>query len=143
MPSWPTLFGDLKVAEFLTWVVALVLLATLIFGAVKKGLPLLKKLSDFLDDVGGEPARPGVPARPGIMARIASIEDSQEAHSSTLEKVRHEMFPNSGKSLRDQTNRIEEKLDTDNARINALTARLEEHISQSALIVQKLTKEKP
>lgn len=74
--------------------------------AVWKVLPLLKKLGNFLDDVGGEPARPGVPARAGLMERVQRIE--------------HELFPNSGKSLRDQTNRIEGLLDKDDARLTTL-----------------------
>ena len=77
-----------------------------VWGLIKKVWPLLKKLSDFLDDVAGEPARPGVAARAGLMERVQRIE--------------HELFPNSGKSLRDQTNRIEGMLEKDDARIATL-----------------------
>ena len=108
------------------------------FPVVRKVWKLLKRLADFLDDVNGEDARPGVPARPGLMERVMRIE--------------HEMFPNSGKSLRDQTNRMEQKLDRDNARIeelgdqvdglgtqvDGLTGRLEEHITQSTQIIETL-----
>lgn len=38
-----------------------------------------KKISMFLDDFFGEPAREGVDARPGLMARVASIERSTES----------------------------------------------------------------
>ncbi|MFF3029156.1 hypothetical protein [Microbacterium sp. NPDC057944] len=101
--------------------------AALVWGVVRKVWPLLKKLADFLDDVMGEEARPGVPARLGLMERVMRVE--------------HELFPNSGKSLRDQTNRMEEKLDRDNARIDELTGRLDEHITKSNQIINKLTKE--
>lgn len=36
--------------------------------------PLLRKAAHFIDDVAGEPARPGQPARPGLMERVAVIE---------------------------------------------------------------------
>lgn len=52
--------------------------------------------ADFLGDWQGEVARPGVPARPGILERLANVEDQLTA--------------NGGSSLKDQTNRIETKL---------------------------------
>lgn len=101
--------------------------AALVWGIVRKVWPLLKRLADFLDDVMGEEARPGVPARLGLMERVMRVE--------------HELFPNSGKSLRDQTNRMEQKLDRDNARIDELTEQLDEHITKSNQIINKLSKE--
>lgn len=109
-------------------VIAWAVFIALVVGVVRKLWPLLKKLTDFLDDVAGEDARPGVPARAGLMERVQRIE--------------HELFPNSGKSLRDQTNRMEQKLNSDNVRIGALSDQLEEHITQSTQIIQSL-KEKP
>lgn len=100
----------------------------MVWGLIKKVWPLLKKLSDFLDDVAGEPARPGVAARAGLMERVQRIE--------------HELFPNSGKSLRDQTDRMEELLNNDNERIGALSTQLEDHITNSTKIIESL-KEKP
>lgn len=98
MPDSTALFGDLRAAEVLAWMAALTVVIAGVVVILRKALPLLKKLGDFLDDVAGEPARAGVPARPGLMERVQRIE--------------HEMFPNSGKSLRDQTDRLEGKLDT-------------------------------
>ena len=103
------------------------------FPIARKVWRLFKQLADFLDDVMDEPARPGVDARPGLMERVMRVE--------------HELFPNSGKSLRDQTNRMEQKLDRDNARITELSGevstlndRLDEHITQSTQIIQRLEK---
>lgn len=58
---------------------------------------LLKSTSEFLDDWKGELERPGFPARPGIPERVARIEAQLQT--------------NGGMSLRDQTNRVEAKLD--------------------------------
>lgn len=69
----------------------------LIFGAVvwlvKVAWPFLQKISHFVDDVAGEPDRPGVPGRPGLMERVAHIE--------------HEVKTNHGSSLKDAVKRIE------------------------------------
>lgn len=64
---------------------------------VKQLLPFVRKMNHFVDDMVGEGARPGMPARPGIIARLGTIE--------------HELHPNSGKSLRDQTDRVEKLLE--------------------------------
>lgn len=57
---------------------------------------LVIRIDDFMDDWGGEAARPGVPRRPGVMERLDYIE--------------HQLKPNSGESLRDAVNRIENQL---------------------------------
>lgn len=42
--------------------------------AARKAWPWLSRVKDFIDDLMGEPERPGVPARPGVMARLAAHE---------------------------------------------------------------------
>lgn len=123
-PELRGFLDGITLADILTWSLALGAL----FAGVKWVVPLGKKVGNFLDDVMGEPARPGVPERLGLMARVQRIE--------------HELFPNSGKSLRDQTNRMEQKLDRDNERITDLGEQLEQHITQSTKIIDSL-KEKP
>lgn len=122
-----------------TVVVWLVVIAAA-FPILRKLWRLFKQLADFLDDVMGEPARAGVPARPGLMERVGKVEENQKAHGKAIDTVRHELFPNSGKSLRDQTNRMEQKLDADNTRIGELSDRLDEHIEQSQVILNRLEK---
>lgn len=114
-PEVQAFFEGVSVWTLAMWGVGIVV----VVGLIKKVWPLLKKLSDFLDDVAGEPARPGVPARAGLMERVQRIE--------------HELFPNSGKSLRDQTNRIEEKVDRDDVRIEALGNDMSEHLAECTL----------
>lgn len=80
------------------WVPYLVTTALgLLVGAgvwlVKVLWPFIQKVSHFVDDVAGEPDRPGVPGRPGLMERVAHIE--------------HEVKTNHGSSLKDAVKRIE------------------------------------
>lgn len=124
-PEVQAFLEGLSVWTVLAWGTAI----ALVWGVIRKLWPVVKKLADFLDDVAGEPARPGVPARAGLMERVQRIE--------------HELFPNSGKSLRDQTNRMEQKLDRDNERIDELTVQVEEHLSKSNEILHNLPKENP
>lgn len=58
-----------------------------------------KKWDMFLEDWHGTEARPGRPAVPGIMQRMVDLE-------SGLMEIRHEVFPNSGGSLRDAVDLI-------------------------------------
>jgi hypothetical protein len=87
--------------------------------------PPTKGIEHFLEDWNGEPERPGVPGRPGMMERVANIETSQtasathqskadaffEKYGPIIDKLDHEMHPNSGSSLADAVNRTEKKLD--------------------------------
>lgn len=77
-------------------------LVTTVFGMligaiiwlIKVFWPFMRKVSHFVDDVAGEPNRPGVPGRPGLMERVEHIE--------------HEVKTNHGSSLKDAVKRIEE-----------------------------------
>lgn len=40
-----------------------------------KVAPILRRLSHLVDDLMGEPARPGVAARPGVVERLSTLED--------------------------------------------------------------------
>ena len=140
-----------------------VLLVAAILLGVVKAFPVVRKFVTFVNDVAGEEARPGFPARPGLFDRIHSIEITQQSVSDKVdsieiaqkdmagkvEKVHHELFPNSGKSLRDQTNRIEAKVSADFKEIGKirdavgdLDSRLDEHIEVATGILKTLqTKE--
>jgi hypothetical protein len=76
---------------------------------VKKVLPFIRKVSHFIDDMLGEEERPGVPAQPGVIARLSTIE--------------HELHPNGGGSMRDQTNRLEDKF-------GRLEQKLDDHLTK-------------
>ena len=134
------------------------LVAAIVLGVVK-AFPVVRKFVTFVNDVAGEEARPGFPARPGLFDRIHSIEITQQSVSDKVdsieiaqkdmagkvEKVHHELFPNSGKSLRDQTNRIEAKVTADYREIGKirdavgdLDSRLDEHIEVTTGILKTL-----
>lgn len=131
MTDWADLFGDITLVQGVSWIIALVAFTLLAI----RGWKLLGSAKDFMDDVKGEPARPGVPARPGLMERVGAIETG-------LSEVRHEVLPNTGTSLNDSARRTEsavndltesvagltesvaeahKKLDNDNRRIDHLT----------------------
>ncbi len=66
-------------------------------GVVRFG----RRVDDFIDDWQGEPSRPGVPARPGVMERMEGMETRMGVLEDGLARVTHELYPNSGESLRD------------------------------------------
>lgn len=76
-----------------------------------------RKLGWLIDDITGEPARPGQAARPSLMQRVATI----EGRVTTIEA---EVRPNGGGSMRDAVARIETKVDTAAAKVAALEKRV-------------------
>lgn len=121
--------------------VAWIALVIAILVGIFKALPKLRVFAAFLDGVSGKPARFGKPAEPGLFERLENIEARQATTIAKLDVVNHELFPNSGKSLRDQTNRIEEKLDRDNERIGKIETVLEDHLVVSNAIIEKIQEE--
>lgn len=72
-------------------------------------LPLRRiavRQEEFRSDWDGTSPRPGVPGRPGVMVRLAGIE-------ARVEQVEHELRPNSGGSLRDAVDRVEQAVQPD------------------------------
>jgi len=94
---------------------------------------ICKGLLQFLGDLNGTPARPGVPAVPGVMERLSSVERQ-------LTAVAVETKPNGGTSMRDivhQTavdvaemkaamHRINGKVNTNTESLNHLSKRVEQ-----------------
>lgn len=91
MPTWIT-----DLIPLAPWLVVLLVVGWLGFRI----FPWMRKIMHFIDDVAGEPERPGVPARPGLMERVTTIE-------SSLEQVRHEVTTNHGSSLKDAVKDIQ------------------------------------
>ena len=65
----------------------------------------LSKWKNFIDDVAGEPARPGVDRRPGLVEDVATLRTRQEeiavvanTAASDASAVRHELTANGGHS---------------------------------------------
>lgn len=109
------------------WDLGLGLAAVVGLGiAVWRVVPLLKKLSNFIDDVAGQPPRAGVPARPGLMERVQRIE--------------HELFPNSGMSTRDAINRTEAAVEGIRTKLDEEDRRLD-HLERATHGVRRREKE--
>lgn len=83
-------------------IAALVGLTTLVWRGVRAVRRMIDRVDDLVDDWQGVPGRPGVPERPGVMSRLHHIEQR-------LVGVEHELRPNSGRSLRDAVDRVDER----------------------------------
>jgi hypothetical protein len=67
-----------------------------VVSAGRKIAVIARRITHFLDDYLGVEGRPGVPARPGLTERI--------------QKIEHELHPNSGTSIRDSLDRVEAEI---------------------------------
>ena len=63
--------------------------------------PLLRKAAHFIDDVMGEPARPGQPARPSIFEVAAAALAAAEAAQEAALAAQRNTEPNDGGSIHD------------------------------------------
>lgn len=119
MPQW--ISDTISVSPVLGGIVFAI---AIVLWAWKNLRPPTKGIEHFLEDWNGEPARPGVPPRLGMMQRVANIETSQstaaglqaktdlwfEKYGPIIDKLDHEMHPNSGSSMADAVNRTEASL---------------------------------
>lgn len=69
-----------------------------------------RKASRFVDALWGKPGEFGRDPEDGLIEKVDKILQTQAQHTDDLMKIKHEVFPNSSKSLRDVVDRIEEKL---------------------------------
>lgn len=91
----------------------------LAFGATLGALWLMtrplrntaKGFEQFLEDWNGVPERAGFDAIPGVPERLRTLERNAKADRALLERIDHELHPNSGGSLRDQVNKSRDDLD--------------------------------
>jgi hypothetical protein len=99
LPSWLA-FAGLWVGG----IAALVTGVTVIWVGLRKAgvniVRFVRRTVHLVDDLIGEPERPGVEGRPGVMERLAGIEDR-------LGAVEHEVQHNNGGSLKDAVRRTE------------------------------------
>jgi len=109
---------DWLVVENIIAIAAFVTACTVITIAFVKTSKVIKRIVHFFDDYFGEEGRPGIEPRPGFSERMASIEKSLEVGAEKfntieykLDKIDYELRPNSGTSLRDAVNRIEQRVE--------------------------------
>ncbi|MFB9929203.1 hypothetical protein ACFORO_22960 [Amycolatopsis halotolerans] len=106
--------GVLDIAGTAGVAVAAYLVIRRVWTAARNAARGLRRLGHFADDWFGEPERNGVAARPGVIERISAIETAGAATRDDVrdlvervERVEHELRPNSGASLRDAIDRVE------------------------------------
>ena len=68
-------------------------------------------IEQLREDWFGVPGRPGFPAIPGVPERLALLEAAQRSDRDLLEKINHELHPNSGGSMRDQFDKARVDMD--------------------------------
>ena len=127
------------------WLVAVVVIAAAGTWAVKRLGPPLRKFGHLIDDLVGEPERPGVSARPGLMERMEAVEGGLRDQGVTLALVKHEVLPNTGTSMNDSVRRTEAHASKVEAKVDAALAWQRKHEKKSDEItarVADLEKEK-
>lgn len=80
--------------------------------------PTARKVVHVIDDIAGEPARPGIRAVPGLMERVAAVEESQlttqvkvDAIEAKVDTIEGEFRTNHGTTLRDTVDAIRETVE--------------------------------
>lgn len=109
--------NDIPAIETIIVIASIVTAVTVIIVATIKLGKFTKKIIHFFDDFLGEEERPGVAARPGFSERMGYLEDTISKVDERLDLIEFkittidkELQPNSGLSVRDAINRIEEKI---------------------------------
>lgn len=124
-----------EIAEWIRVAPWLAAVLAVVWGAVwlvRKIAPVARKLGHLVDDLVGEPERPGVPARPGLMERMEAVEQKAEI-------IRHEMYPNSGKSLRDKLDQTSAAVDVLSSDITTINDKLDQDNRRLGEVEQKVT----
>lgn len=88
---------------------ALLVAAAGVLAVAVRAAPRLRRWSRQLDDLFGEPARPGVAARPGVMERLALHDDALR-----------ELLPNGGSTIKDTVDRIDVRTEQLAQRVEAV-----------------------
>lgn len=88
--------------------VGLVTIATALIFSARALWRFSRRISYFLDDVNGEPARSGVPYRPGVVEQVAELRVRQEEIAKVAQTaaentagIRNELTRNGGSSTKD------------------------------------------
>lgn len=98
-------------ADVITLEGAAVVAAVSALGAgIAKVWPAITRLTRFLDDIQGEPERPGSPARPGWGERLLSIEQRLTRVEDKTDRVRAQTENSHNTNLRDDLDQIDAKV---------------------------------
>lgn len=70
-----------------TEITAVVAAVTAVSVAAKKAWPWIRKSVQTVNDLAGEPARPGVDARPGLMERMYLLEQTSKRKADSVDEL--------------------------------------------------------
>jgi hypothetical protein len=118
----------------------------LAFGATVGALWLMtrpmrstaKIIEQLREDWFGVPGRPGFPAIPGVPERLAMLEERSRDDRELLERIDHELHPNSGGSLRDQVNKTRDDVDDIRRNIDARVSEIPRLAADVAAVTRAL-----
>lgn len=112
LPSW---FTSITVGDIVTTVLAFIALFAAVMVVVRPLRQSLRRMLKLVEQISedwhGVPGRPGFPAIPGVPERLAMLEERSKKDRELLERIDHEMHPNSGSSLRDAVNKAVSDVD--------------------------------
>ena len=117
----------ISIGQAITWAL---MLAT-VWGFVAKVWPILRDLVHSLDDLRGEPARPGVPRTPGIIERLTDVEQAVRDQGATINQINYHVKPNHGNSAYDALTRKVDDVAAQGAETHALVAALGDRMNES------------
>ncbi len=100
--------------------------------ARQRAIHMLAAARQVLADFNGTPARPGFPSIPGVMEQLQTLAANQEAFSGELAKVKGQVLPNGGSSLRDAVDDVAQDLREHREVISPAVERLSEDIAKMA-----------
>lgn len=113
--------GGIPIGVFVASAIPILIALGWLFKKLRALYPAARRVGHFIDDLAGEPARPGQPARPGFSERLANLEQN-------VTKVMYEVRPNGGGSMRDQ---LFSKVDAQNAEVTELKETMTEFMGES------------
>lgn len=106
-------------------VVAVLTIIGLVSGGMRVAwVKVIRRLMWLIDDMQGEPARPGQPARPGWAERLEAIES--------------EVTHNGGGSMKDATSRIEQALEENSLITVDLSRKLDDHLADAVRLDERI-----
>lgn len=106
-------------------------LVTVVVGGVMKAWPWLSRFKDFMDDLMGEPARPGVEARPGVVESVSRLSKEMMEIRAKVTSADYHSRPNGGNSSYD---RLLAEVTDMRGEVQEIHGKLAEHVKQASEI---------
>lgn len=134
----PEFVETVTIGNVITWLAFL----GSVYVVIRRIAPVLKKLSDTLDDIKGEPARPGVPARLGIMERM----EKQDLMTVDIRKKLEHMDNNAVNTAKEiqrlstVQHRNVRNVDKTNRQVKRVEAMLIQHVHDSKIWIADLAR---